>query len=98
MIMKVFDMDGGWSSATDWSVNRRRRMSGQRNMESISERGGLEKAGIAQGARRIHLQDIHGAGLEHSPEIGDIVTILAGGDIHSVGSVIPQKREAFEII
>jgi hypothetical protein len=37
------------------------------------------------------LQHIHGSGVEHAAEIGQIVAVFAGGDVHAVRPLIADQ-------
>ena len=64
----------------------------------ITERRCLQKASEPAAAGRIGLQDINRAALEHSPEIIDIVTVLARCDFHRLRRVLSNQTQTFQII
>ena len=67
-------------------------------MTGFAQDRGLKKAGVTAAARGVSLQDIDRAGGEHALEVGDVVAVLAGRDIHSRRAVIAHQAQAIEVI
>ena len=58
----------------------------------------LKKSGAAAATGRIRLQDIHRAGREHAFEISNVVTVLAGRDVHPGRAVVAHHAQAWQIV
>ena len=61
-----------------------------------ARRGCLQPAGHAQAARRVRLQDVDCARLEHVPEVPGVEAVLTGGD--RLWNAAAHERETLEII
>jgi len=46
----------------------------------------------------VSLEDVHGAGLEHPPEVRQIVTVFASGDLDRGRHPIPKQPKPFQVV
>src|SRR5690242_18316104 len=92
--MEVLDMRNLRRSARDLCVNRRAAMRRERNGGAVSERCRLEPARNPKATRRVGLENVHGARVQHRPEIPWVVAVLSRGNVlRDLLSYIRQLRQ-----
>ena len=99
-----------WSWKYSRCRTRRRRAAGVRRAatgaqcaesgrsNASHERRRLQEAGDAAAARGVGLQHVDRAGLEHAPEVRQVVAVLAGRDLHAGGRAVAQKPQPVEVV
>ena len=73
-------------------------MGRERQAPSFAQGAGPQEAGDPAAAGRVGLEDVDGAGLEHPPEIEEVVAVLARGDVHAGRGPVAEQPEALEVV
>jgi hypothetical protein len=68
------------------------------NLEVVGggEGGDAQPFGDPRAARDVRLEAVHRTGLEHAPEVGQVVAVLAGGDVG--GALVADLAQARQVI
>src|SRR5262249_18398498 len=82
----------------DVHMQRGRAVRGDRTSEACRDSGSFEEAGESLPPRCVQLNDIHGSRFQHVAEIQGIISIFAGGNLHSVRSAITHSSQSIQII
>lgn len=91
MIVEIFGVSQGWRGATDVNVQCGRAVRRKRNVMRLTECRNLQKSSEPSASRRVGLQNIDRARLEHSPEIIQVVAVFTRGDRHPRWSAITNQ-------
>ena len=75
-----------------------RAVGGERDPAGLAQGGHAEEVGDARAARGVRLQDVHRARVEHALEVGQVVAVLAGRDLHARGRAVAQEPQPFEVV
>ena len=72
---------GSGSAAATWACRCGRAVPGDLQAVGGGDGGGAQPVGDAAAAGGVGLQAVHGAGCAHAAEVGEVVAVLAGGDV-----------------
>src|SRR5437868_11560208 len=75
-----------------------RRMCRQRDTVRRAQRPDAQELGHPRAPRGVRLQYVNGSPFEHPSEVHEIVTVLAGGDIHARRRAITYQSHSVEIV
>ena len=64
----------------------------------LAEGPDAQEAGDPAAAGRVGLEHVDGAGLEHPAEIGQVVAVLAGGDVHAGRAAVAEQPQPVEVV
>src|SRR5579883_904733 len=98
MIVEIFKIARGACDAAEVHVNGRRGMRRERDGAREALGIDIDEPGDAAAACGIRLENVDGFRIEHAAKVEGIVSVFAGGDIHSGGAVIANQPQAFQII
>src|SRR5579885_372747 len=98
MIVEILKIARGACDAAEVHVNGRRGMRRERDGAREALGIDIDEPGDAAAACGIRLENVDGFRIEHAAKVEGIVSVFAGGDIHSGGAVIANQPQAFQII
>jgi len=96
VVEEVLDVDEPARRRRDVGVQRRRAVRGQRDTRRVAQCIALEKAGVAEAARRVDLLDVDRVGVQHAAHVHRVVGVLAGGDRQR--RAIADEAEAVQVV
>ena len=73
-------------------------MSGERETEGLAKCVRLQKAGDARASCGVGLQHVYRAVFQHAAKIRRVVSIFAGGNLHSGRAVVAHQPHALQIV
>ena len=88
----------GRSRSAAWACSCGAQCSRERHLVASAERVDREQLGDPAAAGDVGLQDVDGAGGEHPLEVGGVVAVLAGRDLHPGRGAVAQQPQALEIV
>ena len=83
MIVEIFEILQRSNRTRNVRVQRRRRMTGKKQVMGLAERGNLQKTSDTSAPRHIGLQDIYRAGLDHFAEVEKIISVFSRRNFHA---------------
>ena len=98
MIVEPFEVAQPRRSTSGMQMQGGRAVSRQIDVMGLAQCRGLHKAADAAAARHVGLQHIDRGQREQAAKIVEVVTILAGGDVHPGWRALAHQREAGKII
>ena len=91
MIVEVFDVAHAGDGATGIDVKIGRAVGGHGESCGVAESARFQESGDAATASCVGLQHVDGAGVEHAAEVGLVVAVFSGGDVHVGRSTIADE-------
>ena len=75
--------DGRHRPQQAWALTLRRAVGGQSSSRASAQRADPHETGDTAAAGHVGLEAVDCAGVEHAPEVRQVVAVLAGGDVHA---------------
>ena len=96
VVVEVLQVPQGNDGAAGVGVNRGCRMRREIHPAGLAEGGHLQEPRNPRASRSVGLEHVHR--LKHPAEVVEVVTVLAGGNLHARGGVISDQTQPFEIV